>query len=590
MKVVVTGYDGDQPIYNTRFLAFATYYGFQPWACRPHRPQTKGKIERPFLYISQNLLNGRTFTSLEHLNEVTAQWLAQTADVRFHQEIKARPIDRFQEEKPHLLSLPARAYDTAQVLYRTVNSEGQVMYRQNFYSVPWQRIGELLPLRITEKELIVYGADVREIARHELYASGISGEKRSLPEHAPGRDHQQKYELLKERFAEFGAHGVRFFDELIRTRRCGKNEAARVLGLLAIYHRDDLARALERAVRYRAYSWSAVERILATQARPRSVWESLEAEAQEQLDEIFRQSPYRFVPRQSIRHCWKKRLLAMKQKTKTTTTKITMPKVTTPLREQCLSHCATLGIPLAPATLDELLSRAEKEGLPHLQFLDLLLGAEAHARRERGVARRIREAHFAEEKVLEGFDWQFNAEAFDRVQIEELATGDFIRRRANLIMVGWSGIGKSHIIQAVGQKACVHGYRVLYRTSAELLSDLTASLADKTLPARLRRYASPDLLIIDEFGFDRIERVECPEAAHLLYKIIAARNQKRSTAVVTNVDFEKWGEYLPDGPLAMAFLDRLVERAIILKVTGKSYRAWLAQQAAEAEAAKKVSK
>ena len=114
MKVVVTGYDGDQPIYNTRFLAFATYYGFQPWACRPHRPQTKGKIERPFSYISQNLLNGRTFTSLEHLNEVTAQWLAQTADVRFHHEIKARPLDRFQEEKPHLLSLPARPLTTSE--------------------------------------------------------------------------------------------------------------------------------------------------------------------------------------------------------------------------------------------------------------------------------------------------------------------------------------------------------------------------------------------------------------------------------------------------------------------------------------------
>src|SRR5216684_4945313 len=291
MKVVVTGYDGDQPIYNTRFLAFATYYGFQPWACRPHRPQTKGKIERPFSYISQNLLNGRTFTSLEHLNEVTVQWLAQTADVRFHHEIKTRPIDRFQEEKPHLLSLPARPYDTARVLYRTVNSEGYVMYQQNFYSVPWQRIGELLPVRITDKELIVYGPDVREIARHELYPSGITGEKRSLPEHVPGRDQHQKYELLKERFAEFGADGVLFFDELIRTRRCGKNEAARVLGLLATYHRDDLARALERAVRYRAYSWSAVERILAAHARPRTVWEALEAEAQEQLDEIFRQSP-----------------------------------------------------------------------------------------------------------------------------------------------------------------------------------------------------------------------------------------------------------------------------------------------------------
>ena len=259
----------------------------------------------------------------------------------------------------------------------------------------------------------------------------------------------------------------------------------------------------------------------------------------------------------------------MQQKTaKTTTT-----TVTTPLRDQCLSHCATLGIPLEPAALDELLSRAERE-TPALTCSSWIC---CWGRRPTPVANAAWRAGFAKptlrsSKTLEGFDWQFNPKAFDRVQIEELATGDFIRRRDNLILVGWSGIGKSHIIQAVGQKACVQGYRVLYRTSAELLADLTASLADKTLPARLRRYASPDLLIIDEFGFDRIERTECPEAAHLLYKIIAARNQKRSTAVVTNVDFDKWGEYLPDGPLAMAFLDRLVERAIILKIKGKTYR------------------
>ena len=98
----------------------------------------------------------------------------------------------------------------------------------------------------------------------------------------------------------------------------------------------------------------------------------------------------------------------------------------------------------------------------------------------------------------------------------------------------------------------MRGYRVLYRTSAEVLTDLTASLADKTLPARLLRYASPDLLIIDEFGFDQIECTECPQADHLMYKVIASRNQKRSTALVTNVDFDKWCEYLADGPLAMA--------------------------------------
>jgi hypothetical protein len=211
--------------------------------------------------------------------------------VRLHRETKRRPIDLYEEEKPHLLSLPARAYDTAQIFYRTVNPEGHVAYLQNFYSVPWPRIGEPLPVRITEKELIVYGPDVKEIARHELYPSGISGDKHTLPAHSPGRDHHQKYELLKERFAEFGSEGVLFLDELVRTRRRGQDEAARVLGLLTTYHREDLSRALERAARYRAFSWSAVERILAAQARPRSGWESLQAEARDQLDEILRQSP-----------------------------------------------------------------------------------------------------------------------------------------------------------------------------------------------------------------------------------------------------------------------------------------------------------
>ena len=291
MKVVVTGYDGDQPIYNTRFLAFATHYGFQPWACRPRRPQTKGKIERPFWYLETNLLNGRTFTSLEHLNETTLHWLSETADVRVHRETKRRPIDLFEEEKPHLLALPAQAYDTARVVYRTVDPDGHIAYLQNFYSVPWQRIGELLPVRITDHELMVYGPDVKEIARHELYPSGTTGQRRSLPAHAPSRDHQQKRELLKQRFAEFGPDGVRFFEELLRARRNGKDEAARVLALLMVYRREDLARALERANRYRAFSWSAVERILAAQAKPRSAMEALVSDAREQLDEILRESP-----------------------------------------------------------------------------------------------------------------------------------------------------------------------------------------------------------------------------------------------------------------------------------------------------------
>ena len=117
------------------------------------------------------------------------------------------------------------------------------------------------------------------------------------------------------------------------------------------------------------------------------------------------------------------------------------------------------------------------------------------------------------------------------------------------------------------------GYRVLYTTSGALLEDLTAAMADGSIHERVREYARYDLLIIDEFGFDRIERSLCPQAASLWYKIIDARSQRASTALVTNIDFESWAEYLGDAPLAMALLDRLVEGATIVKLKGKSYRA-----------------
>ena len=143
--------------------------------------------------------------------------------------------------------------------------------------------------------------------------------------------------------------------------------------------------------------------------------------------------------------------------------------------------------------------------------------------------------------------------------------------------MGQSGAGKSHIFQALGRKSCELEYRVRYTTSADLLADFSASLADGTTPRRIRYWAKFDLLIIDEFGFDRIERSRSPEASSLLYKIIDARSPARSTALITNIPFDAWGEYLQDVPLAMALLDRLVDRAVILQLEGKSYRAARAQ-------------
>jgi len=253
------------------------------------------------------------------------------------------------------------------------------------------------------------------------------------------------------------------------------------------------------------------------------------------------------------------------------------------LRERILADFAVLRVPLTATQLDAALAQAAKDGWSALEFLHRLITDQAGLRRERSTARRIHEAYFAELKTLASFDWNFNAKAIRRVQIEELATGDFIRRRQNLVLAGHSGVGKSFLVQAIGQAACVQGHRVRYITSAELLQDLTACLADRTLPEQVRYYARFELLIIDEFGFDRIERGDTPQAASLLYKIMDARSQKASTALVTNIDFEAWGDYLGDPPLAMAFLDRLVDGAIILKIKGKSYRAHRAVQQAAPE-------
>ena len=250
------------------------------------------------------------------------------------------------------------------------------------------------------------------------------------------------------------------------------------------------------------------------------------------------------------------------------------------LRERVLADCAALKVPLRAEPLDALLGRATQEGWSHLEFVHRLLSEQADQRRERGIAYRIREACFRDLHTLATFDWQFNAPAINRTQIEELATADFVRRKDNLVLVGQSGVGKSHIIESVGRSACVLGYRVRYTTSAGLIENLTAAMADRTLARRVRYYASFDLLIVDEFGFDRLERREAQDAASLWFKVIDARMQKRATAIVTNVESDTWAEYLGDPHLATALLDRIVDGAIIVKINGKSYRAARAQSKA----------
>ena len=254
-KAVVLWHDADGPLYNPKFLAFATHYGFRPQACRVRRPQTKGKVERKFFYVETSLLNGRTFDTLEHLNEVTAQWLAEVADVRVLRDFKESPPQRHAREQPHLLPLPTCDFDTALVVYRHVNVEGFVTYRLNFYSVPWSYIGQVLPVRITDDEVIIYSIGLEEIARHRLVPSTQNGVRQTIKSHHPTDDPEQRTVLLRQRFGELGPIAVQFLDGLLAKQTQGKLQAQQLLALVAHYQRDDVLKALERAVRFGASPW-----------------------------------------------------------------------------------------------------------------------------------------------------------------------------------------------------------------------------------------------------------------------------------------------------------------------------------------------
>ena len=301
-KAVVLWRDADGPLYNPKFLAFATHYGFKPQACRVRRPQTKGKVERKFFYVETSLLNGRTFDTLEHLNEVTAQWLQSVADIRSLRDFKESPRQRHAREQPHLLPLPACDFDTALVVYRHVNVEGFVAHRLNFYSVPWSYIGQVLPVRVTESEVMIYALRLDEIARHVLLPATVTGRRQIIKGHHPTDDPQQRAALLRQRFQELGPVAVQFLDGLLQKQIQGKLQAQQLLALVAHYQRDDLLAALERAVRFGAFSLAAVRRILAAQARPKPLLEELAELHKDALDPSLRAEPIGPRPTSDYQH------------------------------------------------------------------------------------------------------------------------------------------------------------------------------------------------------------------------------------------------------------------------------------------------
>lgn len=247
-------------------------------------------------------------------------------------------------------------------------------------------------------------------------------------------------------------------------------------------------------------------------------------------------------------------------------------------------HLTFLGLSHTKKQLDELLAWARQHHPTPLALLEHILGQEVDTKRDARIAGRIQRSGLKESKLLEAFDWDFQP-SLDKATVLELARLDFVEHAEDVLINGKPGTGKSHILKAIGLRACERPVSFRYARCVDLIDDLHAGLADGTYPKRLRSWASPQLLVIDDVGLGQLKKHDDePTAAHTLYNLVDRRHGKCSTAITSNIELSEWGRYLGDAIITRAILDRLVMNAIRLRIDGPSYR----QQVAEDRAKKRA--
>lgn len=234
---------------------------------------------------------------------------------------------------------------------------------------------------------------------------------------------------------------------------------------------------------------------------------------------------------------------------------------------QLAPHLKLLRLSGILETLEVRNQQAIAEQWSYEEFLARLLQDEVERRAQKHLDLRIRRSGINTTKTLESFDFSFNP-AINRQQVYDLATCQFVRQRRNLLICGQTGVGKSHLAQAIAHQAARLGFDILLTTAHGMLSHLHAGRADGSHERRLQTYLRPDLLIIDDFGLKPMP----PSGPSDMYDIINERYEKASIALTSNRAPAEWHDLWGDPLLGSAGLDRLGDRAVMLTVTGPSYR------------------
>ena len=213
------------------------------------------------------------------------------------------------------------------------------------------------------------------------------------------------------------------------------------------------------------------------------------------------------------------------------------------------------------------LSQARENALSHNEWLELLLQDEVQRRDNTALIERIKTAKFEQDKTIESFEMNRYPLKVQHL-IRDLTVGHYLKENQGVLIVGPTGTGKSHLAQALGHQACRQGKRVRFIRAAQLFRDMHASRADHSWEKTLKRFITPELLIIDDFGLTALTFNQAED----LYEIIAQRHLKSSLIFTSNRKIEAWVELFPDAAMGNAALDRLVSQSHAIVLEGESYR------------------